>query len=134
MRLGLRPARPIGFLFMAAWASVLCFEVAMELIAVRTQLVAYPSVIHDLSLWAGARYQLPVYEMVAGRWSSPFRAGCVIATVGKRPHHGAGASPQGERLRSSVWSTSPRSGRADRDEIATDGADSQMTPDRRDGG
>jgi hypothetical protein len=70
MRLGLRPARPIGFLFMAAWASVLCFEVAMELIAVRTQLVAYPSVIHDLSLWAGARYQLPVYEMVA--WSLVF--------------------------------------------------------------
>jgi hypothetical protein len=54
-------------LFMAAWASVLCFEAAMELIAVRTQLVAYPSAIHDLSLWAGTRYQLPVYEMVA--WS-----------------------------------------------------------------
>lgn len=54
-------------LFLSAWAGIFVFEFCMELVAVRLQLVAYPSSIHSLTLWAGHTYQMPIYEQLL--WS-----------------------------------------------------------------
>jgi hypothetical protein len=57
---------PVGIV-LTAFAVVLVAEFFLEMLVIRTQLVAYPSAIRDLTLWAGTIHQMPVYEQVL--WS-----------------------------------------------------------------
>jgi len=62
-----RPAFGALRIFLAAWAVIFCVDLVLEIVAIRTELVAYPSSIASLTLWAGRTYQLPLYEMML--WS-----------------------------------------------------------------
>jgi hypothetical protein len=77
-----RRGRPPVRAFLVAWLAVAVFEVAMEIIAVRTGLTGYPSSIRRLTLWAGTTHQLPVYEMAM--WS------LVLTAVGALRHSARG--------------------------------------------
>jgi hypothetical protein len=57
---------PLGIV-VTAFIVVFVAEFLLELLVVRTQLVAYPSAIRGLTLWAGTTHQMPVYEQVL--WS-----------------------------------------------------------------
>lgn len=47
--------------FAAGYLAVLCIELPMEIIAVHSGLLGYPSAAPSLTLWAGTTEQLPVY-------------------------------------------------------------------------
>jgi hypothetical protein len=47
--------------FCAGWLAVFLVEILLEIVAVRSGLVAYPAAIPGLTLWAGSTHQLPIY-------------------------------------------------------------------------
>jgi hypothetical protein len=53
--------RLLGTTFLAYCA----FDLVLEMVIVRTQLFSYASVVPGLSLFAGTKYQFPIYEMVS---------------------------------------------------------------------
>jgi hypothetical protein len=40
-------------------------DVLLETVTIRAGVMAYPAASHAWSLWVGARYQLPIIEVVA---------------------------------------------------------------------
>jgi hypothetical protein len=57
---------------LAGFAAVFAVELLLELIAIRSELVAYPSAIAGLTLWAGKTYQVPLYAQAL--WSMTLTA------------------------------------------------------------
>ena len=54
-------------LILCGLATIAAIDFVLEIVLIRTQLYAYPGSIRSLSLFAGTRYQFPVYEtLVAG--------------------------------------------------------------------
>lgn len=47
-----------------AWALMVVFLLACELFFIRTGMYAYPTTIHELSIWGGKTYQYPLNELM----------------------------------------------------------------------
>ena len=58
---------PVGTVI-SAFVVIFAVEFFLEMLVIRTQLVAYPSAVRGLTLWAGTTHQMPVYEQVL--WSA----------------------------------------------------------------
>jgi hypothetical protein len=57
---------------LVGFVAVFAVELVLELIAIRTELVAYPSAIAEFTLWAGQTHQVPLYAQAL--WSMTLTA------------------------------------------------------------
>lgn len=67
-----RPSLGTAATVLVGFVAVFAVEVVVELIAIRTELVAYPSAIAALTLWAGKTHQVPLYAQAL--WSMTLTA------------------------------------------------------------
>jgi hypothetical protein len=64
------PGRSTGRLVWQTFGVMVLVDLAVESVMVHTQLINYPSTVHELTLWAGTDHQFPLYEALS--WPGTF--------------------------------------------------------------